>query len=543
MESVAVLASASSDVGAKNPNCNEQQPDILSSQPSVAQRDRLAQDVYQSVLQTGRGDWIDLMNCAPLASQYHLSTYCTFKFGFAGTPLVLTLGAPYAYLPLSLQQPLVTETTLARQRQAEKSSWTWYLHDPSQLNLDDMDLSAEQSKTAFCSRETDCFPEQASSSAHDTPSLYHKSMRDAIQLARMQNDTSMQEPTPCTIKTSNSHPIQVSPILPPSMLDEISEQVFSVLPPEYTMQDSFEQSSASNGCLRRGKHIPQRMFREQLNSVLQDPEPHLAAQIRGEQLIRLKPSIALDEISRSAPSGVCPATNQPLDLEPRKIGNMLLSSCPGKKVRLNGPERGRSSVCRDLKVDLARYRAMGVRAVVCCLDDEELGSLGSPSPEYIEEVASFGLDLIRLPIAEGFAPLDLVKFDVMVTGLILTYTLQGASILVHCRGGVGRAGLVAAIWTLKMGFVSPSPPPSPSSSPSSRAEPLGATLTDATQESQTDSEAVLQTVLKLIEVVRRRRSLRAIETAEQSRFLMEFVRFLHRQEHAQRCFLRCYHLS
>ncbi|WFD43174.1 hypothetical protein MPSI1_001828 [Malassezia psittaci] len=539
MESVAVLTSASSDAGAKNLNSDEQQPDTPASQPSVAQRDRLAQDVYQSVLQTGRGDWIDLMNCAPLASQYHLSTYSTFKFGFAGTPLVLTLGAPYAYLPLSLQQPLVTETILARQRQAEGSFWTWYLHDPSQLNLDDIDLSADQSKTAFCSRETDCSAEQASSPAHDTPSLYHKSMRDAIQLARMQNNTSMQEPTPCTIKTSNSHPIQVSPILPPSMLDEISEQVFSVLPPEYTIEDSSEQHPATNGCLHRGKQIPQGMFREHLNSVLQEPEPHLAAQIRGEQLIRLKPSIALDEISRSAPCGVCPASNQPLELEPRKVGNMLLSSCPGKKVRLNGPERGRSSVCRDLKMDLARYRAMGVRAVVCCLDDEELTSLGSPSPEYVEEVASFGLDLVRLPIAEGFAPLDLVKLDVMITALILTYTLQGASILVHCRGGVGRAGLVAAIWTLKMGFVSVSPSPSPSTN----AEPLGATLTDAMRESQTDSEAVLQTVLKLIEVVRRRRSLRAIETAEQSRFLMEFVRFIHRQEHAQRCFLRCRNAS
>lgn len=50
----------------------------------VLQRDKLAHDVYQSVLRTGRGDWIELMNCAPLASQYHLSAYSTFKFGIGG---------------------------------------------------------------------------------------------------------------------------------------------------------------------------------------------------------------------------------------------------------------------------------------------------------------------------------------------------------------------------------------------------------------------------------------------------------------------------
>ena len=39
----------------------------------VVARDKLAHDVYQSVLRTRRCDWIELMNCAPMASQYHLS--------------------------------------------------------------------------------------------------------------------------------------------------------------------------------------------------------------------------------------------------------------------------------------------------------------------------------------------------------------------------------------------------------------------------------------------------------------------------------------
>lgn len=435
---------------------------------------------------------------------------------------------------MSLQQPLLTETILSRQREIEQQAWCWRLHatGPEAAEVDAAadavaDAAAEASAPdATCANGAPPAPDAL---PHDTPPLLRKAMRDAIQLACMDGEQPLQEPAPCTIKTSNSHPIQVSPILPPSMLDALSAQVLAHLPPEYAECASATDPARACGYVHRGQRIEPGEFAAHLLHALEDPEAHLTEQVRGEQLIRLPPSVALDEIAREAPPGCkdCPSTHQPV--EAGRLGNMILSSCPGKKVRLNGPERGRGSVCRDLKMDLARYRAMGVRAIVCCLDDEELKLLGSPCAEYVEEVASLGLDLVRLPIAEGFAPTDLVKFDIMMTALILTYTLRGASILVHCRGGVGRAGLVAAVWVFKMGFVSPP----------SRAPPPVASLADAMHAAQRDSEDVLPTVLKLIEVVRRRRSLRAIETAEQARFLMEYVRFVHRQEHARRCFQRC----
>ena len=78
----------------------------------VVARDKLAHDVYQSVLRTRRCDWIELMNCAPMASQYHLSAYSVLKFGVSG--------APYAYLPLTLQQPRLAATGLERQRKHEQ---------------------------------------------------------------------------------------------------------------------------------------------------------------------------------------------------------------------------------------------------------------------------------------------------------------------------------------------------------------------------------------------------------------------------------------
>ena len=54
------------------------------------------------------------------------------------------------------------------------------------------------------------------------------------------------------------------------------------------------------------------------------------------------------------------------------LGNFFLSSCPGKKVRMDGvPVRGgRSAICRDVGMDLARAKQEGVRVIICCLNDE-----------------------------------------------------------------------------------------------------------------------------------------------------------------------------
>lgn len=76
---------------------------------------------------------------------------------------------------------------------------------------------------------------------------------------------------------------------------------------------------------------------------------------------RLPPTLDLLAVSLTAPSvDEIPAG----EAGQRRVGNFLLSSCPGKKVRLNGPVKGRGAICRDLKVDLERIRGLGVGCVV-----------------------------------------------------------------------------------------------------------------------------------------------------------------------------------
>jgi len=199
---------------------------------------------------------------------------------------------------------------------------------------------------------------------------------------------------------------------------------------------------------------------------------------------------------------------------PPVIGNLLLSSCPGKKVRLTGPVKGRGAICRDLKSDLERIKGMGVGCIVCCLDDDELEFLGAEWPTYQNICESVGIDVLRIPMPEGLSPPSLAPFNYHLDTLIQRYTLHSIPVLVHCRGGVGRAGLVACCWMIKVGLC---------------GFPTEDNNYNHTSIQNTGiRESTLDLVEKAIVVIRRRRSVKAIETYEQVRFLVEFVEFLRR---------------
>lgn len=123
---------------------------------------------------------------------------------------------------------------------------------------------------------------------------------------------------------------------------------------------------------------------------------------------------------------------------------------------MNGEPKqgGRGAICRDVSLDLQRARdEHNVRLVVCCLDDDELAYLGVPWSEYSAALDALGMDVVRLPMVEGFAPSGPQELDAVLSRIVRRYTLRGASVLAHCRGGIGRAGLVASAWMVKMGLV------------------------------------------------------------------------------------------
>lgn len=183
-----------------------------------------------------------------------------------------------------------------------------------------------------------------------------------------------------------------------------------------------------------------------------------------------------------------------------------MSSAPGKKVRLQ-PNDGIQSRCpvdRDISLDFIRIKETGCRLLACCLDDRELLMLGTTWSEYKQSASQVGLSILRFPMPEGLHPPNLIEFYDRIDIILQQFTFQGVDVLAHCRGGVGRASLIACAWMLRMGLVAN-------------------TLTPSSQLHVDEYHHVLNILKSTISIVRRRRSIKAIETYEQVKFLFDFI--------------------
>lgn len=101
--------------------------------------------------------------------------------------------------------------------------------------------------------------------------------------------------------------------------------------------------------------------------------------------------------------------------------------------------------------------------------------------------------------------------------MINTFTLRGVPVLIHCRGGVGRAGVVACCWLIKLGLCGWV---EPDGKAMSRAAPSNPHFVMPARKD------TIRFVEKIIAVVRKRRSMKAVETYEQVSFLVDFVEYL-----------------
>lgn len=93
-------------------------------------------------------------------------------------------------------------------------------------------------------------------------------------------------------------------------------------------------------------------------------------------------------------------------------------------------------------------------------------------------------------------------------------------------GGIGRAGLTACAWAVKLGIVGPSP---------DLENHLRNFATDDNEACSSltaierENARVMSTVERVICLIRRRRSVKAIETFEQVNFLATYIAWLRRQ--------------
>jgi ADP-ribosyl-[dinitrogen reductase] hydrolase len=124
-------------------------------------------------------------------------------------------------------------------------------------------------------------------------------------------------------------------------------------------------------------------------------------------------------------------------------GLIGLTLCPGKKDRAGGWDR-------DLDSDMARIRAWGAAVVVTLVEERELGWLGVA--DIGTEVTRHGITWRHLPIRDGGVPEQDFEVGWTTVGAELRSLLQnGGRVLIHCRGGLGRAGMISARLLVELG--------------------------------------------------------------------------------------------
>jgi protein-tyrosine phosphatase len=134
----------------------------------------------------------------------------------------------------------------------------------------------------------------------------------------------------------------------------------------------------------------------------------------------------------------------PAHLVPGATGRIGMTLAPGKKTfGLNGPWN------RDLDADLARLvDPFRISLLVCLIEDWELESF--QMKPLFSKARALGMETEHLPIRDGGVPKDGDAIRALVSR-ILDATRAGKNVLVHCRGGVGRTGVVVASCLIELG--------------------------------------------------------------------------------------------
>ncbi len=129
------------------------------------------------------------------------------------------------------------------------------------------------------------------------------------------------------------------------------------------------------------------------------------------------------------------------------FGRVGVTFCPGKQDlhSMTGPWE------RDLSLDLDTIRGWGAAAVVTLVKQHELRLLKVES--LGEGVRNRGMLWFHLPILDVSIPDEAFERQWETDGAtILKLLRDGQDVVVHCRGGIGRAGTIAGRLLVELGM-------------------------------------------------------------------------------------------
>ena len=133
--------------------------------------------------------------------------------------------------------------------------------------------------------------------------------------------------------------------------------------------------------------------------------------------------------------------------EPHAPGKIGITFCPGKQQisGLTGPWQ------RNLSLDVAAIAEFGAAAVVTLIEDHEFELLRVKG--LGAEVIRHHMEWFHLPITDMDVPGPEFEAQWLAVGVSLRARLRdGFDVVVHCMGGLGRAGTIAARLLVELGM-------------------------------------------------------------------------------------------
>lgn len=184
-----------------------------------------------------------------------------------------------------------------------------------------------------------------------------------------------------------------------------------------------------------------------------------------------------------------PRSSHPTPANPIRVDWIPTGIWPGRLGLTFAPGKKGGSVYqpglmhdRDVHADMQTLAASGVNVLAPLIEDFEFDLLGMDGYHAAADLNN--LEIRPFAIPDQHAPVKRADFAAFVDEL-MTELLNGRGVVVHCRGGLGRAGLAAACLLVQGGM----------------------------------------TAHESIRLVRQTRSRSAIETPEQERYVHDFASF------------------
>ena len=129
------------------------------------------------------------------------------------------------------------------------------------------------------------------------------------------------------------------------------------------------------------------------------------------------------------------------------LGRIGVTFAPGK----TDPHAASGAWARDLAADLDAIVAWPAQTLVTLIEPHEFELLGIPT--LGEEARRRGLDWRALPIRDVSVPGPAFEAVWPAQSAALRAKLAaGENVVVHCRGGLGRAGMIAARLLVESGI-------------------------------------------------------------------------------------------